>query len=760
MSGKEVPGVSEYDAPAGGWGALRAVAGAISKQLAPIRESRALHRVNQPEGFDCPGCAWPDPKHTSSFEFCENGAKAVSWEATSKRTTPEFFASHTVSELWAWHDHALEDEGRLTHPMAYDKASDTFVEISWDEAMQRIGTGLRALPDPDMAEFYTSGRASNEAAFLYQLFAREYGTNNFPDCSNMCHEATSVGLPDSIGVGKGTVTLDDFEYCDALFSIGHNPGTNHPRMLSTLREVSKRGVPIIVFNPMPERGLERFTAPQSPTEMLTGASTPIATTYYKVKVGGDVALLKGMMKWLLDADAVDRNAGGDGVIDHEFIAAHTTGIETLVADLQTTSWDAIERKSGLARADIEAAAKVYANAKRVIVAYGMGVTQHSHGTENVQQIANLLLMRGNIGRVGAGICPVRGHSNVQGDRTVGITEKPNDALLDGIRKRFGFEPPAKDGHDAVEAVKAIRDGRSKVLVCLGGNLAVAMSDPEATFAAMRKLDMAVHIATKLNRSHLILARESILLPCLGRTELDVQASGFQSVTVEDSMSMVHASQGRLKPAGPLLKSEPAIVAAMAKATLPHTTVDWDAKVGDYDCIRDDIEAVFPIFERFNERVREPGGFRLYIAASERVWSTPDHRAHFLVARGLDEDGPAPEGMLTLTTVRAHDQYNTTIYGMDDRYRGITGRRDVIFIHPDDLAARRLQHGDRIDVEAIASGGAVRGYTAVAYPIAHGSVAMYYPEGNALIALEDYDKRSGTPSYKSVAVRIVASAAMP
>ncbi|OOG41470.1 FdhF/YdeP family oxidoreductase [Rhodanobacter sp. C05] len=760
MSEKKVPGVSDYEAPAGGWGALGAVARAVREQMAPMRETRALHRVNQPTGFDCPGCAWPDPKHTSSFEFCENGAKAVTWEATSKRTTPEFFAQHTVSELWTWHDHALENEGRLTHPMAYDQATDTFVELSWNEAMQRIGTALRAQPDPNMVEFYTSGRASNEAAFLYQLFAREYGTNNFPDCSNMCHEATSVGLPESIGVGKGTVTLEDFDHCDALFSFGHNPGTNHPRMLSTLREVSLRGVPIIVFNPMPERGLERFTAPQDPVEMLTGKSTTIASTYYKVKVGGDVAVLKGMMKYLLDTDEAERAAGRAGTIDHDFIAANTTGFDALVADLRRTRWDAIERKAGLTRADIEAAAAAYAKAERVIVAYGMGITQHSHGTENVQQIANLLLMRGNIGHEGAGICPVRGHSNVQGDRTVGITEKPNKALNDGIRKRFGFEPPDMHGHDAVEAVKAIRDGRSRVLLCLGGNLAVAMSDPAATFAAMAKLDLAVHIATKLNRSHLILARESILLPCLGRTELDVQAGGPQSVTVEDSMSMVHASAGRLKPAGPLLKSEPAIVAAMARATLPDSKVEWEAFIEDYDRIRDAIEAVFPIFERFNERVRVPGGFRLPVAASDGVWDTPDKRAHFLLARGLDEDKSGPEDTLTLTTLRSHDQYNTTIYGMDDRYRGITGRRDVIFIHASDLAARGLQHGDLIDVEAVGKPGtaplAVRGYTAVAYPIAEGSVAMYYPEGNALVALESHDARSGTPSYKSVPVRILAA----
>lgn len=762
MSDKPVPGYEPYDAPAGGWGALGAVAKALSGQMAIARESMALHRVNQPKGFDCPGCAWPDPKETSSFEFCENGAKAVSWEATAKRVRPEFFASNKVADLWNLTDYALEGLGRLTHPMAYDRSTDTYRPIAWEEAFQRIGTALRALPDPNMAEFYTSGRASNEAAFLYQLFVREFGTNNFPDCSNMCHEATSVGLPQSVGSGKGTVVLEDFEHCDAIFCIGHNPGTNHPRMLSTLREASLRGVPIVVLNPLPERGLERFTSPQSPVEMLTGKSVRIASTYYKLKIGGDVAVLKGMMKALLTADERAVAVGMPGVLDREFIAANTTGFEALEADLARTSWNAIERHSGLTRGEIEDAADIYAKAKNVIVCYGMGITQHAHGTENVQQIANLLLLRGNIGRQGAGICPLRGHSNVQGDRTVGITEKPNDELNEGIRRTYGFEPPTVHGHDAVAAVIAIREGRSKALVALGGNLAVAMPDTEETFDAMRKLDLAVHVATKLNRSHLILAKESIILPCLGRTELDVQATGPQAVTVEDSMSMVHASAGTLEPASEHLRSEPWIVAGIAKATLPNTRVDWDRLVGDYNLIRDDIEKVFPIFRDFNRRVSVPGGFRLRVAASERDWATPDKRAHFLLASGLNEDPPADAEGLMLTTVRSHDQYNTTIYGLNDRYRGVSGRRDVVFMHPNDLAARGLAHGGRVDVFAtganVADGKerAVRNVVALAYDIAEGSVAMYYPEGNALIALESHDRRSGTPAYKSVPVRIEAA----
>jgi molybdopterin-dependent oxidoreductase alpha subunit len=763
VSEDEVVGVGDYKGAAAGWGALKAVADALRGQMAVVKETRGLLSMNQPHGFDCPGCAWPDPKHTSSFEFCENGAKAVSWEATAKRTTPEFFAAHTVSELWNWSDFDLENEGRLTHPMVYDPTTDRYLPISWELALEKIGAALRELAHPDMAEFYTSGRASNEAAFLYQLFAREYGTNNFPDCSNMCHEATSVGLPESIGVGKGTVTLEDFDYCDAVFCIGHNPGTNHPRMLTTLREVAKRGVPIIVFNPLRERGLERFTSPQHPVEMLTLSSTPIASTYYLVKVGGDIAVLKGIMKTLLELDAKSVAEGGAGVLDREFIQNHTAGIDDLLADLDATSWDAIEGASGLSRSDIEFVGNIYAKAKRAIINYGMGITQHRHGTGNVQQIANLLMLRGNIGREGAGISPLRGHSNVQGDRTVGITEIPSNALLDGLARVFGFAPPRNKGHNAIEAVEAIRDGRSKALVCLGGNLAVAMSDPEVTFKAMRNLDLSVHIPTKLNRSHLLLAKQSFILPCLGRTEIDIQATGRQSVTVEDSMSMVHASGGGLKPASEHLRSEPAIIAGIALATLPNTRVGWAELISDYGKIRDCIEAVFPEFKDFNARIKKPGGFRLYVAASERQWLTPTGKANFLVYPGLDEDPRVSDrDALTLTTIRSHDQYNTTIYGLNDRYRGITGRRDVVFVNERDLASRGLRHGDLVDVSVATDAGSqqgervMRNLTAVAYNIARGSIAAYYPEANVLVALDHYDAKCGTPSYKSTPVRLSAS----
>jgi molybdopterin-dependent oxidoreductase alpha subunit len=755
---RRVEGIDRYTGPAGGWGALKAVAKALSHEMGVSREVRGLLATNQPTGFDCPGCAWPDPRHTSSFEFCENGAKAVAWEATSKRATPEFFSAHTVTELWDWSDYALEGEGRLTHPMAYDRATDTYRPIAWEDAFQRIGASLRALPEPNMAEFYTSGRASNEAAFLYQLFARAFGTNNFPDCSNMCHEATSVGLPESIGVGKGTVTLEDFDHADAIFCIGHNPGTNHPRMLSTLRDAAKRGCKIVVFNPLRERGLERFQNPQNAFEMVTLGSTPIASSYYQVGIGGDVAVLKGMMKALLDRDRAELSRGRAGVLDRAFIAEHTNGFDALVADIDATSWAQIERFSALSRADIEAAAEVYAKADRVIICYGMGITQHRHGTSNVNQIANLLLMRGNIGRKGAGICPLRGHSNVQGDRTVGITEIPSKDLLDNLETAFPIKAPRQKGHNAVEAIEAIVNGRSKALIALGGNLAVAMSDPDVVFPAMRTLDLAVHIATKLNRSHLLIAKESFILPCLGRTELDIQATGRQAVTVEDSMSMVHASSGGLKPASEHLKSEPAIIGALAQATLPDSKVPWKELVGDYRLIRDKIEEVFPDFRNFNERVAQPGGFRLTVPASNRVWKTTSGKAAFLVVSGLEEDPRCDEpGALILATVRSHDQYNTTIYGPNDRYRGITGRRDILFMNAADLAARGLQHGDIVDVETLCGDEdtprTLSGLTAVAFDIAIGSVATYYPEANSLIAIDQYDRRSGTPSYKSVPVAV-------
>ncbi|MCD0498412.1 FdhF/YdeP family oxidoreductase [Achromobacter sp. MY14] len=748
-------GIQRYDAPAGGWGALKATAQAVADQMRIAEAPVLLLRTNKPDGFDCPGCAWPDKAHTSTFQFCENGAKAVTWEATKKRVTPEFFAAHTVTELLTWSDHQLEDAGRLTHPLRYDATSDTYQPISWDAAFAHIGRTLSSLPAPDMVEFYTSGRASNEAAFLLSVFAREFGTNNFPDCSNMCHEATSVGLPQAIGIGKGTVSLDDFDACDLIISMGHNPGTNHPRMMGTLHECARRGVPIIVFNPLRERALERFADPQDPIEMGTFGSTRIASTYYQVKVGGDAAALKGIMKALVEAD---RKASG--VLDHAFIAEHTNGFDAYVQDLDDTAWADIEQASGLARAELEQVAAAYARSKATIVTYGMGITQHARGTQNVQQIAALLLMRGNFGKPGAGICPLRGHSNVQGNRSVGITEKIDPVMFDNFEKTFGFRPPERHGHDAVDAMKAMVNGEARALICLGGNLAMALSDTSQCEAGMRRLDLAVHMNTKLNRSQLLIGRDAIILPVLGRTESDVQASGAQSITVEDSMSMVHASRGKLAPASEHLRSEPAIIAAMAAATLPASRVPWRQLVEDYGRIRDLIEQVYPDFHGYNERILKPGGFRLPLPPTERIWKTRSGRAEFLPFKGiqdggLQEDPAGSPGSLTLTTLRSHDQYNTTIYGLDDRYRGVFGRRDVLFMNASDLTRHGLEPGDDVELQTDLPGQSHRRLrlTAIAYDIAAGSVGAYYPEANDLCPLDYQDKQSGTPSYKSIPVLI-------
>ena len=626
---EKVPGVGAYGGPAGGWGALQAVARALRAQMALNRETRALRRVNQPQGFDCPGCAWPDPRHASSFEFCENGAKAVAWEATRKRADLEFFASHSASELWNWTDFALEDAGRLTHPMIYDAASDHFVPIAWEDAFARIGGELRKLPDPNMAEFYTSGRTSNEAAFMYQVFVREFGTNNFPDCSNMCHEATSVGLPDSIGVGKGTVTLEDFDHADLVFCMGHNPGTNHPRMLShAARRLQAR---------RHHRGVQ-------PVEGARPGALPVAAAS-----GRDADRAGDEDRLRLPSGACRRRRGSHEGPDEglarprgqERPPSHRSRVHRrphgrLRRPGSRHQGDEVEGHRALLRPDAardrEHGGDLRQRQERhLLLRHGPDAApaRHAGGAAARQPDADAR----QIGRAGAGICPLRGHSNVQGDRTVGITEIPNDELLDRLEATFGFKPPRAHGHGAVEAIKAIAEGRSKALICMGGNLPVAMSDPEVSFAAMRKLDLAVHIATKLNRSHLLLAKTSIILPCLGRTELDEQETGPQSVTVEDSMSVVHASAGRLKPASPDLKSEPAIVAGIAKATLPNSKVDWDGFVADYNVIRDAIEKVFPAFADFNARVREPGGFRLHIAASERQWLTPNGKANFIVFDG-------------------------------------------------------------------------------------------------------------------------------
>ncbi len=752
------PAFAPYNAPAGGWGALHATARALREQSVELKGSRALLSMNQPEGFDCPGCAWPDPRHTSSFEFCENGAKAVTWELTKRRVTREFFASHTVHQLEQESDHWLEEQGRLTEPMRYDPATDHYVPVSWDEAFALIGRELNALNDPNEAEFYTSGRTSNEAAFMYQLFARRFGTNNFPDCSNMCHEPTSVGLPESIGIGKGTVLLDDFAHADAIFIIGQNPGTNSPRMLTELHRASRRIVPIVVFNPLRERALERFAAPQDPVEMATFGETRIASEYCQVRVGGDVAALKGVMKLVLEAHDAALRDNAEPVLDLDFIAQHTHGFEAFANDLRQTTWEDILRVCGLPSEQLQRAADVYMRASAVILVYGMGITQHRLGTANVQQIVNLLLLRGNFGKPGAGICPVRGHSNVQGDRTMGIDEKPKPALLEQIGKVFGFEPPRAHGHNVVNAVQAMVDGRAKIFIGHGGNFVRAVPDWTVAEAAMRQLRLTVGINTKLNRGHLVHGEQALILPCLARSDLDMQAGGHQSITVEDSMSMVHASSGLVTPPSEYLKSEVAIVCGMAKTTLPDCGINWDFYAADYNRIRDKIEAVFPdLFANFNEKIRHPGGFHLTTPPRQRVWNTATGRANFMVFLGVEEDrSPSDPAVLRLATLRSHDQYNTTIYSLDDRYRGVFGGRMVVFMNEADMQARGIAEGDAVEIESLAEDGKRRvmgGFWAKPYSISVGSIGAYYPETNPLLPLAYHDLKSGTPAAKSIPVLV-------
>ena len=746
-----------YKGPAGGWGALKSVSKALLAQDIPLKGAKTLLSANQPDGFDCPGCAWPDRNHASTFEFCENGVKAVAAEATARRVTREFFAQHTVTALAEQSDFYLEDQGRLTEPMVYDAGTDKYLPITWDDAFALVARHLNALPDPNQAMFYTSGRASNEAAFLYQLSVREYGTNNFPDCSNMCHEPSGSAMRPQIGVGKGTVTLDDFEQADAIFIFGQNPGTNHPRMLGELRGASKRGAKIVSFNPLRERGLERFADPQDKLEMATLGSTPISTHYFQLRVGGDFALVKGMMKHV-----VEQEDAGHAVLDHAFIAEHTVGIDALLDDLRAESWPLLEQESGLSEAQMRSAADVYLNAKSVIACWGMGITQHAHSVATIQMITNLLLLRGNLGRPGAGVCPVRGHSNVQGDRTMGIWEKPPAAFLDRLHDVFGFEPPRTPGVDVVESIKLMLSGQGRVFVALGGNFAAATPDTYETWKGLRQCDLTVHVTTKLNRSHIVHGREALILPCLGRTEIDVQATGPQGVTVEDSMSMVHISLGINPPASEQLLSEPAIVARLAAATLgARSKTPWLWLIEDYGRIRDKIEAVFDDFKDFNERIKVPGGFRLPNKAGERVWLTESKKAQFY-AHAVPLDTPvhlARERQLdavvfTLFTTRSHDQYNTTIYGHDDRYRGVFGQRRVVFIHAADIKRLGMKDGDWVDLRTAWSDGVERRadrFKLVAYDIPRGCLAAYYPETNPLVPLSSTAVIAGTPTSKSIPV---------
>jgi molybdopterin-dependent oxidoreductase alpha subunit len=619
--------IGKKSSAAGGWGALKSCGKQLLQSGSPLTGARTMLKANQPDGFDCPGCAWGDPEHGSSFEFCENGVKAVSWEATEKRATPTFFAKHTVTELSKLSDYELELNGRITHPMRYDRQSDTYQPVAWEDAFAEIGDILKGLDTPDQAEFYTSGRASNEAAYLYQLFVRIFGTNNFPDCSNMCHEASGVGLRQAIGVGKGTVLLEDFEKADAIFVLGQNPGTNHPRMLGDLRRAAMRGAKIVVFNPIKERGLERFSDPQDKLEMLHGGSTEIASHYFQPCLGGDMAAIRGMSKAIFAADDAAIAKGEPSVLDHAFLNEHCDGLSDYRAAVDATSWSEIEDQSGLSRPEIEQAAAVYLSAERVICTWAMGITQHLHSVPTIREIANFMFLRGNIGKPGAGLCPVRGHSNVQGDRTVGINEKPSDAFLDALEKEFGFTVPRRHGHNVLAAIGAMLDGSAKAFIGLGGNFARATPDSALVEKAMKSLRLTVNIATKPNHSHLMPGETAFILPCLGRTEIDLNSQGqSQVVSVEDSMSMVHGSAGINRPASPHLLSEVAIIAGIAEATVGSNIVSWASLADDYERIRSHIEATIPGFADYNTRLRKPRGFHLRNDAAQRQGNICQYRA--------------------------------------------------------------------------------------------------------------------------------------
>lgn len=750
-----------YTGPAGGWGSLGAVADILAREQVALTGPTTLWQQNKPDGFMCVSCAWAKPADHHPFEFCENGAKATAWEITAKRTTPEFFASHTVTSLESWSDHDLESEGRLTHPMRWDKATDKYVPVRWEDAFAEIGRELKGM-DPKATVFYTSGRAALETSYMFQLFARMYGHNNMPDSSNMCHESTSVGLPESIGVTVGTATLHDIDLTECVFYIGHNVGTSAPRLLHNLQKLRQRNVPVIVLNPLRERGLERFTNPQDPVEMLTLSETEISTHYLQVRAGGDIAALTGIAKALFALDDGAQANGTERVLDAPFIAEHTHGFDEFQAFVRAQDWGELEKRSGLARASLEEAAATYAKAKTAVAFYGMGVTQHNKGVENVQQIANLLLLRGNIGKHGAGICPVRGHSNVQGQRTVGIGEKPHHAPLDKLEEQYGFKAPREKGYAIVESCQAMVKGEIKAFVCLGGNVVRAMSDTAAVEAAWRKLRLTVQISTKLNRNHVIHGEIAYILPCLGRIEIDRQASGDQSVSMEDSTAHFHGSKGVVEPASPNLLSEPKIVAEIAKATLPsNSKVPWDTWVSDYSSIRDSMEETWPdMFKDYNKRLFTAGGFERPLPARTRKWETSTGKANFLVPKALvadtlsaERDGP---GVLRLITMRSNDQFNTTIYGYSDRFRGVEGTRMVVFMHAADISRQGLREGDVVSLVSNSGDGVTRevpGFRVTPYAIAEGCCAAYMPECNPLIPIWHHDERSMTPGYKSLPVTI-------
>lgn len=740
----------DYHHPAAGWGAAISVGEVLLKSDTILSAPREMLLMNHENGgFDCPGCAWPDDRHGLKLDLCENGVKHVTWEMTSKRVGREFFARHTVAELSTWTDFALEDAGRLTEPMVYDQSSDTYVPISWANAFRLVGDTLRGLDSPDRAAFYTSGRLGNEATFLYQWWVREYGTNNLPDCSNMCHEASGRALQASLGTGKGTADLVDWDTAEAIFILGVNAASNAPRMLSALADAYRRGAEIVHVNPLIEAAATRTIVPHDFLDMAKFKATPTSTLNLQVRPGGDMALLRGVAKAVLEEFEHNPRA-----LDVEFIERYTDGFEAYRDLVQATTWAALVEQSGLSEDDIRRTAGIYSRSDRSLISWCLGVTQHEHGVDTVREIVNVLLLRGNLGREGAGPSPVRGHSNVQGNRTCGIDNDPPPEILDRIAAATGIDVPRHPGLDTIGTVEAMNSGDVSVFVGLGGNFALAAPDTEFTFAGLRNCDLTVQVSTKLNRSHLVHGRQALILPCLGRTEKDLQSSGLQAQSVEDSMSMVHLSRGNRTPASQHLRSEPAIIAGMARATLPDSPTAWEGYVEDYDRIRDVMaKAVFG-FEDFNRRVRHPLGFRIKQPARELVFKTESGRAEFSSAP-LPELGAA-NGTLVLQTMRSHDQWNTTIYSDNDRYRGVRNLRTLVLMNADDMAERGLAEGDLVDIVATSKDGSVRrvdGYRALRYNLPRGSAAGYMPELNALIGIADFSTQSRQPLMKNVRVTI-------
>lgn len=720
-------------------------------QAGLVRGTQAMLAINQKDGFDCPSCAWPDPEdHRTRTEFCENGAKALAAEATKRKATAEFFRRHTIHQLAAESDYWLEQQGRLVEPVLLDADSQNYRPISWNAAFDIIAEELNALPSPDDAIFYTSGRASNEAAFAYQLFIRQFGTNNLPDCSNMCHESSGAALKNSIGIGKGTVTLKDVETAETIIIAGQNPGTNHPRMLTSLQAAVRQGTKIIAVNPLKEPGLLGFKHPQEVLGMI-GFKTPLSSQYLQVKLNGDMALFRGIAKALLALE----DAKPGTILDHAFLKDKTAGSEAYLDLVRQTTWEQIETLSGIARSEIEkVAVQASSGEKKLVTCWAMGLTQHKNAVATIQEIVHVHLLLGAIGRPSAGLCPVRGHSNVQGDRTVGIFEKMPEAFHHKLDEIFQFKSPRKHGYDTVAAIKAMNAEPGKVFIALGGNFLSATPDTEYTASGLRQCRLTVQISTKLNRSHLVHGRRALILPCLGRSEVDLQHGIEQFVTVEDSMSVVHKSQGKLTPASDHLRSEIAIVCGIAEATLAgKSQVPWREWTANYDLIRDKIEAVIPGFDRYNERVRQPGGFYLPNCGREGWFDTPNKKANFF-AHPLSAHQTAP-GRLLLQTLRSHDQFNTTIYGLNDRYRGIGNERRVIFLNPEDMRERGIGPVKPVNIISHWKDETRRAnhFLAIPYDTPRGTAAAYFPEANVLVPIDSFADESLTPTSKAVEISL-------